>query len=410
MSNKPFENVNIIDFAWGGVAPFIITLLGQLGATIVRVESAKRPDPVRMAPPFAVDLSRGEVPGLNHSGLFSGAHQCPKYSMLLDLGNDKARQVFKRLVAWADVFIESFTTEQIEKWELSYEELVKIKPDIIMLSTCGFGNTGPLHEYTGFGFTLSAMSGLYGIAGWPDRPAYPLSSYYSDMLAALNGASVLVAAIDYQRRTGKGQCIDQSQIEASIDYLAPLVLDYSGNSRLVSRNGNKINYASPHGTYRCKGDDRWIAIAVFSDEEWNSFCRVLGNSEWIKDPRFSTLRNRVNNSDELDRLVNERTINFDAVQLMKEMQDAGVSAGLVLDGKDLTEDPQLNVYEYYREIDHPYLGKHGSYHPPNFTLTEAVPTVTSPVILGEHTEYVATKIIGMSDEEFVRLYSEGVFA
>jgi crotonobetainyl-CoA:carnitine CoA-transferase CaiB-like acyl-CoA transferase len=410
MEKRPFEGVHVIDMSWAGVGAFVAGTLAQFGATTVRVESGLRPDPMRAAPPLGAPIDGSpETGGLERSGYFSQFHPYPAYDLLLNLNKPKAVDVLKRLVPWADILIECFTGRQMEKWGLGYDDLRKIKPDIIMFRTCGFGQTGPLSKVAGFGTTLSAMSGLYELTGWPDRPSVPPSNYYSDMLSAMQGTLALLAALDNRRRTGKGQCIDHSQVEASVSFLTPLVLDYSAHKRLIKRAGNKVDYAAPHGTYRCKGEDRWVAIAVCTDEEWESFCGIVGNPPWTKDERFSTLENRLRNSDDLDRLVNIWTMNLTAEEVMTMLQAGGVGAGLVEDAKDQTEDPQLSAYNYFQEMDHPYLGTRRYYHPQNFVLSEAVAEVKAPVLLGEHTEYVATQIVGMADKEFIELLQEGVF-
>ncbi len=409
MGKRPFEDIRVISLAWSGVGNFIAGWLGQYGATIVRVESAKRPDPIRLAPPYARTYPAGETPGLERSFYFSQGHSFPEMSMALDLGKPRAVDVFKKLVAWADVVIEAFTPGQMAKWGLGYEDLAKIKPDIIMFSTSGYGQTGPLAQFASFGQMTSATAGIYELAGWPDRPPVPLGGFYTDVLSPAYGGVALIAALDYRRRTGKGQHIDHCQSEATIYYLAPLVLDYSANGRLLERKGNEVAWAAPHGVYPCRGDDRWVAIAVSTDQQWESFCEAIGRPGWTADERFRTLGGRVAGSDDLDRLVGEWTRGFSPEQVMERMQARGVPAASVSDGKDLSEDPQLNANHYYVERDHPYLGTHRHYHPSTFTLSEASAEVTAPVLLGQHTEYVATKIIGLTDDEFVELLQERVF-
>jgi benzylsuccinate CoA-transferase BbsF subunit len=406
---RPFEDVHIINLAWSGVGNFIVRWFAQYGAMTIRVESANRSDPIRSAQPYAPTYTPGEPPGLERGFLFSQGHPFREYGLALDFNKPKAIELFKKLVPWADVVVETFSPGQMKKWGLAYDDLKEIKPDIIMLSSSGYGQTGPISRLAAFGFQLSAVAGMYEITGWPDRPSVPIGSYYTDVLSPMAGAVAIATALDYRRRTGQGQHIDHCHTESAINYIAPLILDYDANQRLLERNGNKLPYAAPHGVYRCKGDDRWVAIAVFTDEEWESFCRVIGNPDWTRDARFGTLGDRVRNSDELDALVNEWTVRFTAEQVMERLQAAGVAAGLVADGKDLAEDPQLNYYGYFQERDHPYVGRHRHYHPPTFTLSEADPEVTAPVLIGEHTEYIATKILGLSDEEFVQLLQEGVF-
>ena len=219
----------------------------------------------------------------------------------------------------------------------------------------------------------------------------------------------LVSALDYRRRTGKGQCIDQSQVESSLNYNGPVLLDYAVNKRELALTGNKCAYAAPHGVYRCQGDDRWVAIAVFTDEEWRSFCRVVGNPEWTRDSRFKTVMDRVKYGDDLDKNVEAWTINHTAERVVEMMQGAGVGAGVVANAQDIFEDVQLKHYEYFREVDHPYMGKVNYCHPPAMKLSEADSEVGRSTILGEHNEYVCQKILGIAHEDFVRLVQDKVF-
>jgi crotonobetainyl-CoA:carnitine CoA-transferase CaiB-like acyl-CoA transferase len=313
------------------------------------------------------------------------------------------------LIAWADVVGESFTTGVMERYGLGYEDVRKIKPDIIMFRTCAHGQTGPLAKQPSTGFSLTSLSGFNSISGWPDRPSCALSAPYTDFIAPLFGGLALIAALDYRRRTGKGQCIELAQHEAVINFLTPVMLDYAVNQRELTTTGNHSAYAAPHGAYRCRGDDRWCAIAVSTDEDWNSFCQVMGNPAWTKEPKFTTFPDRVKNSDKLDRLIEVWTINFTAEQVTTMMQRAGVSAGVVKNVEDLFQDPQLKYYQHFHELDHPVMGRCAYYQGPGFRLSEASYEVARPPLLGEHNEYVYTKILGISDDEFVRLMQEGIF-
>jgi len=417
MEKKPFDGINFLDFTWAGVGPFTGNFLTYYGATTIRIETATRPDPIRIGGSLGLtekyDTESGggpsQHPELEFGPVYSITHPVYKYDITLNLKLPKAVEVFKRLVAWADVIVENFTTGVMERLGMSYDDLKKIKPSIIMHRTNGYGHTGPMAAQPGLGMTVTALTGMHGIAGWPGQPPVPVSSFYTDHLAPLFGGLTLISAINYMRRTGKGQCIDHSQVEAGINYMAPLVLDYTVNKRELTLTGNKSAYAAPHGAYPCKGDDRWVAIGVFTDKEWGSFCQVIENPAWTKDAKFSTLASRVKNSDELDKLVGEWTINFTAEQVMTMMQDAGVSAGVVANAQDQEEDPQFKHYDFFREREHPYLGKHNFYHPPGFKLSEVDAEVSAPSLLSEHTEYICREILGMTEEEFTGLKEEGVF-
>jgi benzylsuccinate CoA-transferase BbsF subunit len=261
----------------------------------------------------------------------------------------------------------------------------------------------------GFGQVVTSFTGFYGITGWPDRPSVPISLFYTDHLSPLMGGLALMSAIDYQRRTGLGQCIDQSQVETGMNYLAPVILDYTANGRQLSLAGNRSPVASPYGAYPCKGNDRWVAIGVFTDAEWSGFSRVIGNPAWTAEPRFSTADGRIKNSEALDRLVAEWTSKFTAEQAMAMLQDGGVAAGVVSTAQDSEADPQLKAYDFFRELEHPYLGKLNFYHPPGFTLSAATAELHRPVLLGEHTEHICTSFLGISKEEFGQMARDGVF-
>jgi len=405
MDPKPFEGLKVIDFTWGGVGPFQGNFLAYYGAMVIRVESASRPDVTRTGGPQDGDkggrLERGPT--------FAVTHPVKKYGMSLNMAKPEGIGIFKKLVAWADVLVESFTTGTMEKFGLGYDELNKINPRIIMQRTCGYGHTGPMASQPGFGQTVTSLTGFYAITGWPDRRSVPISSFYTDHLSPLMGGLALISAIDYQRRTGKGQCIDQAQVETGINYLAPVVLDYTVNGRQLALTGNKSSYAAPYGAYPCKGKDRWVAIGVYTDEEWAGFCDVIGNPEWTTDARFSTMDGRVKNSEELDGLVRAWTVRFSAEQVMAMLQSAGVAAGVVATAQDSEEDPQLKEYDFFRELEHPYLGKLNFYHPPGFTLSKATAELHRPTLLGEYTEYICSNILGIPDEEFARMVNDGVF-
>ncbi len=408
MVKTPFEGVKVIDMCWSGAGVFITNLLSHYGATVIRVESAKRPDPIRRVLTYT-DYTKDDPRVLELSACFAFTHPAKKMGMTLDLKNPSAKGVLKKLVAWADVIGESFPTGVMERLGLGYEELRRIKPDIIMLRSCGYGHTGPMAQQAGFGMILSAVCMMYSIGGWPDRQPVPLSSYYSDQLSPLLSMLALVAALDHRRRTGKGQYIDQSQVESSLNYLAPLILDYTVNGREFTLKGNRCSYAAPHGIYPCRGHDRWVAIATCTEEEWYSFCRVLGNPDWTRDPRFMNMTSRIEHGDELDELVGSWTINHTAEEVMTMMQNAGVGAGIVANARDLAEDPQLNHYRYFREVEHPYTGTANYYHPPAFKLSRVDAEVGRPTLLGEHNKYICTEILGIPASEFEELSREGAF-
>jgi len=397
-----FEGVKVADFAWILAGPLTSQYLAAHGATVVKLESMSQPDMLRTSAPY-----KDFKPGINRSGSFM--HNYNKYSMALDINHPRAMEVIRKLVLWADVVSENFAPGRMEKWGLGYEELKKIKPDIIMLRNSNQGQTGPHAARRGFGILLTSQLGFNSVTGWPDRGSNTSYIGYTDFIAPHFAATALIAALIHRKKTGEGQCIDVSQAEAGIQFLAPVFLDYVVNGRKEGQMGNASPYAAPHGAYACQGNDRWCAISVSTDEEWKAFCNVLENPEWTRLPKFSTLQGRKQNEAELNELVESWTKWINAEEVMLLMQSAGVPAGVVQNNKDLVEDPQLLSRNHVWWMESEEMGRFPYVGPaPSLSKTPGEPRMPAPN-LGEHTQMVCQEFLGMSDEEFVTLFSEGVF-
>src|SRR5215470_4616786 len=298
MRRYAFEGIHILDFTWYGVGPVTTKYLADNGADLIRIESAARLDGLRMAPPW-----KDAKPGVNNSQFFA-SYNTSKKGITLDMRKPKAREIFLKLLPWADVVAESFTPKTLRQWELDYEHLRKLKPELIMLSTCMQGQTGPHCDYPGFGNLMAALAGFYHIAGYSDTQLCPPYGAYTDFIAPRFSACALVAALDYRRRTGKGQYIDMAQYEAALHNLAPALIDYFATGRVMGACGNASERYAPHGAYRCAdedGNERWIAIAVADDARWSSLLTVLHADG--DDPRFQTRQNRVANAKAVDEFV-----------------------------------------------------------------------------------------------------------
>jgi benzylsuccinate CoA-transferase BbsF subunit len=397
-----FSGLKVAAFCWAVVGPLTMKYLADYGATVIRVETTKRPCTMRISAPY-----KDDQPGLDRSGYFSHFN-ANIFSLALNLGHPKALEVAKRLVAEADVVMENFTPGVMERWGLGYEELKKVKPDIIMLRQSGFGFWGPYAQQPAFGMILAAMAGLPNFIGWPDRGPLPIGvSAYTDCISPRFAAATLIAAIDYRNKTGKGQLLDLSQFETALYFIMPAILEYISSGREPVRTGNSCPYAVPHGVYPCKGDDRWCAIAVFSDEQWASLCKVIGQTEYIDSPRFGTLLSRKKHEDEINELISGWTINLTPEEVMAKMQAAGVPAGVVKNAADIYHDPQLRQRNLFWPLEHPDMGLF-TYLGQGFELSKTPARAYRPSPrLGEHTEYVCTKILGMTDQEFVELVSTG---
>ncbi len=400
---KVLSGIKVADFTWVGVGPWTARHLAHHGATVVHVETSRAPDVLRLTPPF-----KGGRTDVNKAA-YHALYNSNKYGITLNLNHPKAREVALRLIKWADIVFESFTPGTMKRWGLSYEDVKEIKPDIIYFSTCQMGQTGPRAKHPAFGTQLVSYAGFTYLTGWPDRgPTGPYGPY-TDTLAPPLGATLVVAALMYRNKTGRGVHIDLSQFENALQFIGPVLMSYILNGEIYERVGNRDPQACPHGAFRCRGDDRWIFIEVWNDDEWKALVRVMGEPEWASDERFKTFRGRKENEDELERLIEAWTITKDAYELMDMLQKEGVPAGVVQKGEDLYRDPYLKSLPYYWELEHPEIGKH-HYEGPPFKLSKTPAKLEMPApTLGQHTEFVVTRFLGYSDEEFVEMLQEGVF-
>ena len=399
---RVFDGIKVVDFGWIGVGPITARYFADHGATVIRVESLTRFDGLRMAPP-----NKDAKPGLNHSQFFANFN-ASKLSLGLNMAHPEAQAIAKRLcLEWADIIVEGFTPKQMRAWGLHYEDLSPTRPDLIMLSTCQLGQTGPYAMYAGYGNMAASLAGYYEITGWPDRGPCMVYGAYTDMLTPGVGAALLAAALDYRRRTGKGQWIDLSQFETGVNHIPAAVLDYTVNGRIATRCGNHDDRACPHAVYRCQGDDRWIAIAVCSDDEWRALVQAMGNPPWAQTERFATWAGRKAHEDELNRLLEEWTQVRDADQVEALLQHAGIAAGLVAKQSDLYEDPQLQEWGFFAWREHKVMGR-SPYDGLMSHLSKTPGDVAPAPLLGEHYEEVLKGILKYSDEEMAELIGQGV--
>ena len=395
--------MKILDFGWAVAVPWSLKYFADFGATIVHVESTRHPDFLRTGPPF-----KDGKPGINRSYYFSNYH-CNKYGMALNMRHRGSRKVIRKLVEWADVVVENFAPGVMAKWGLAFEDLKKLRPDIIMLSSSQMGQTGPLGPLPGSGIQLAAYAGLNYLTGWEDREPCVLYGGFTDCPGGRLGGVLLIAALLYRRRTGKGIYIDLSQLESAVHMAAPLFLDYQANARVAVRRGNRHDFAVPHGVYPCMGEDEWCAIAVFEAQQWEGLCAAMGNPGWAQEPRFSDFAQRKKNEEELNGLIAQWTTGLSAGDVMQRLQQQGVAAGKAQKCGDLYEDPQLATFEYFAEVDHPEMGRH-LVESQAFNLSKTPLKMKMPApCMGEHTEFVCREILSMSDEEFIECLNDGMF-
>jgi crotonobetainyl-CoA:carnitine CoA-transferase CaiB-like acyl-CoA transferase len=376
--------------------------LADYGATVVRVESREHPCVTRTSGPY-----KDSKVGPDTTGYFAFFNS-NKYSIVLELDKPKGLDVAKRLIAWSDVVVENFAPGKMAKLGLDYEQVRKIKSDIVMISSSGLGQTGDLSKLSIGGNWLVALSGFSWLSGWPDRDCVQPFGVYNDHIAPRYGVVAILAALFHKKRTGKGQYIDLSQLETGIQFLTPPLLDSIVNQRNPGRMGNASPHAAPHGVYPCL-DGSWCAIAVFDDDEWKALCSLMGNPHWSKKEDFVTFLDRKQNEDKLNKCISEWTIKLDAEKVMERLQKKGISAGVVRSPRDLLEDPQLKYRNQFWVLNHKSIGQYPHLGAASvMSKTPAGPEMPSPC-LGEHGQYICKEILDMSDEEFVELFNEGIF-
>jgi benzylsuccinate CoA-transferase BbsF subunit len=402
MDKSVFKDIKVVEFTIFGIGPLAGKLFADYGAKVIRVESADRPDPTRLFPAY-----KDGKTGVNRS-YFWANQNTTKLSMSLNLNHPEAIKVAEQLVEWADIIIENFRPGVLEKWGLSYEEMRKINPQIILARLSNMGHSGPYSGQRGTGGTLQSLAGFTYLTGWPDREPAPPFGAICDQYPPLLAVTSIISALLYRRRTGKGQYMEFSQLEDSILYLSPLILDYQANDHILNRMGNRSLCAAPHGVYRCKGADRWCAITIFTERQWQSFCEVIGNPLWSREKRFSTLTVRKENEDALDRFMEEWTMKKTPEEVMTLLQTAAIPAGVVETVEDMFNDPQLRHRNHFVKLEHPELG---SYSARNyaFRMSRTSCKMKAAPCLGEHTEFVCREILGISDDKFVQYLLDGVF-
>jgi len=390
VNNYALHNLRILDFSWVLAGPYATRLLADFGAEVIKVQP--------LMPEAGDKFSRGYYNTWNRN----------KLGITLNLASPEGIALAKKLVAVSDAVVENFTPRVMANWGLDYGSLKEIKPDIIMLSLSTMGSSGRWRDYAGFGPTVQAFSGITRLTSFPGKPPPGLGTAYADHIAGLLACLALLSALEYRRRTGEGQYIDVSQVEAMASLLGDAILDYQIEGREVEAVGNSSTGAAPHGVYRCQGDDRWCAIAVFTDDEWQGFKRALDNPPWAGDKRFATLNGRLENKARLDRLVEEWTKKHTAEEAMALLQKQGVAAGVVQSAGDLAQDPQLNERGFFIELDHPELGKTVSDATP-IRLSDTPARYSRPApLLGQDNENVYGELLGLSETELGRLKKQGV--
>jgi crotonobetainyl-CoA:carnitine CoA-transferase CaiB-like acyl-CoA transferase len=428
------DGLRILDFTRLGFGAQATLICGCLGAEVIRVESTTRPDPIRVMPPFVPEpgthgegfgaatlVNATQASSANRGGIFYKYNTGGKRSVTVNARHPKGLALLKDLVAVSDVVTESFAAGTLERWGLSYDAMRAVREDVVYVSMCGFGHSGPDKAHVTMGPTAQALTGLTFLVGMPGRPPAGWSFSYLDHVGGYLGAVAILAGLLHRRRTGEGQHIDVSQLEPATALSGALLLDAALNGRPSRRpdfpTGNRRLHppSGPGGAYRASGEDKWVVISCRTEEQWKALVAVFGSPSWAADARFSTLAGRVEHADDLDAHVEQWTSGRDRYEVMELLQAAGVPAGAVQDAADrLERDPQLAARAHFTMLGNDEVAALPLEGVP-FRMSATPPDTggrarRGPPLLGEDNDTVLGDLLGLDADALGTLRAEGVLA
>lgn len=400
MANYPLSGYRVVDFSWVWAGPLLGELLADMGAEVIKVETNKRLDSARLTP------GRSTV-GPETDFVFHSINR-NKLGITVDMTDPRGAKLIRELISISDVALDNFSPMGLKKLNLQYEELSQANPQLVMISLPAAGQHGPLSNIVTYAPSLGALCGYSSIIGYPGERVLGEQTPYLDVTSSIHGAFAVLSALYYRERTGKGQYIDMAQIEVGASVIGEAFMEYFMNGRVLGTMGNRSPTMAPHNNYPCLGEDRWVSIAVDTEEEWRSFCAALGNPPWVRQKRFSDKFNRQRNLEELDRLVSAWTINLSNYEVMDILQKADVAAAPCLDLTERFSDPHYAVRGTHLQVEHPATGVDIIAGIP-FKLSGTPGEVRRPApMLGQHNNYVFRELLGKPESEIAQLVEEKV--
>ena len=398
---RPLDGVRVLDFTHVLAGPFATRMLGDMGADVVKVNSAAHAAANAPGSPYYVMWNRN------------------KRALALDMSRDEARAICRRLCGQADVVIDNFSVGVLDRWGVGYDIVREDNPGVVYVQMSGMGSEGPWSGFVTYAPTIHALAGLTHLTGVPGREDIGIGFSYNDHQAGLHGAFAILAALESRRATGKGQRVDLSQFEVGVNFAGPALLDYLGNGRAARPAGNRLPYdaAAPHGCFPCAGatsahpaDERWVAIACMTDDQWERLRTVMGDPDWSRDPAFATAAGRLAAEPDLEKGISAWTSGLQATEVMERCQAAGVPAGVVQTGVDLVErDPQLARSGFLQPIEdpHPTAGPTWADRLPMYFERTPCDVYERAREIGEDNASVLDDWLGMSESEVRKGEDEG---
>ena len=418
MSKAALDDIRVISMGSVWAGPYAARVLAELGAEVIRIEffgqGPRRGNPELMAAWGKSLVARGMSPAdaekvTTFIPLYAAPFGGNTYNVGLDLRQDQGKEVYKNLAGVTDIVIDGWSPRVMANLGLDYTVLKELNPGIIYASIPALGMSGPDRDVRMYGSGCEALSGMDSVRGYADGWPYPSSAHVPDPIAAMHILAAILAALNHRTETGRGQQIDISQTECATMLISDAIMDYTMNGRIARPQGNRHPYFAPHGCYRCRGKDKWVTIAVTSEDEWHNLCIATDHSDWLTEPRFSDMLSRWQNQEELDTLIEEWTGQHYHYAAQEILQNASVRAAAVA-----TIDERVNYDTQVRDRD--------LYQWLTYTDGVADPVARVPWVLpktptrldkgaaytGQHNAHILGKILGMSAEEITRLEQENV--
>ncbi len=396
---RALEGVRILELGPYVALPMTGRILASLGAEVIKIETNQVLDEMNFIPAWSRGGGQPEF-------------QRAKKRITIDVRTPDGLEVFKELVKVSDVFLTNFRRNILDRWGIDFPELRRLRPDIILMWQTGLGGIGPYYTYKSYGILVQHMGGVSLMSGQEGEPPATINTSYSDYHTGVFQPVAIMGALLRRRLTGLPATMESSIFKSGAVTAGPAILDYQSTGRMPQRIGNRDPFAAPHGVYRCLGDDRWCAIAVQTEEQWASFCRAIGSPDWCGEDSFRSLESRLANQDRLDEQVGQWTAGHTAEDVMTQLQEAGVPASLVSQGKDLYESAHLKAREFYRPT--PFYLADRDKPAYEWEVGEAVASANPPKLskspmefghysnIGEDNDYVFKELLGMSQTEIDR--------